>query len=259
MRKIFVNETNTNLKYVYFQIYLLDGETPALGLVGLAPEVSINGEDYETDDIGVLQEMGIGSYRALLSDSSLSTVGNIILSHFFKIGVLDSYGEPIEVIENSNQFIEDDIPSFVSYVSMSEAENYFALRLNSGEWDNAVLTDKMKSLSMATGDIDNLQFKGIKTDPNQILEFPRTISGDIIPGNIKKATCEIAIRYLEGVNMEDEINNINISSEGFGGVQESYSAITAIEHFRAGINSSLAWRYLLPFLQDPRTLRIVRA
>ncbi len=266
MRKILVNTTDINLKYVYFQIYLLDGKTPAIDFDGLQSEVSISGASYETDNIGPLIEIGLGSYRALLSDYALSTIGNVILTHFFNIGTLDAFGEPIEVVADLGQLTifenSGDSPLFLSYTSIPEAENYFSVKFNSGDWDTATLQDKMKSLSSATNDIENLRFSGIKTDPNQILEFPRTVNGvisNIVPVNIKKACCEIALGYILGVNLEDEIDNSNIASEGFANVNESYSSVTPLEYLRAGINSAIAWNYLKPFLVDPLSLRIARA
>ncbi len=275
MRKIKVNESNTNLKYTYFQIYLLDGIIPAINLNGEQPEISLNGSAYYTIDIDSLEEIGSGSYRSLIHDSVFATVGNIILTRFENINTIPVFAENIEVVASLDQigiFENDSIPTVLSYCTISEAESYFATRINSQSWDDASLNDKIKALNTATSDIDNLNFSGIKADCNQLLEFPRiykkrydihhnliSVIAPIIPPNIKKACCEISISYLEGVLLEDEINNMNIISSGFGGVQTMYSSNTAQEHFRAGIISSRAWQYIKPFLFDPLTLRIEKA
>ncbi len=271
-RKIVVNETNINLKFVYFQIYLLDGRTPAIGLEGAQPEISVNGSSYYTEDIDTLQEMGSGSYRALIQDHALNTVGNRILSHFRTEATLDAYDEPIEVIHHGYLYPIDEITDTdvsLSYCTMQRAEIYFSKRLNSDAWLNATLKDKNNSLAMATRDIDCLNFQGKKLHHHQLLEFPRIYGFQIkenikvhkhhIPEKIKFACLEIAYNHLDGVIIADEIGNMNINNSSFANVNQSYNIFTVQEHFRAGINSSLAWKYLLPFLHDPLSFRLVRA
>jgi hypothetical protein len=282
MREIQVDEPNINLRYVYFQIFLIDGETPATGEGGSQPEIQISNSGWQTTDIGVLEDLGIGNYRALLTIDAVATVGNYIQTHYKKENTIDSFGEPILVVgnltqipifESENKFGNDSIIS--TYVSMPEAESYFSTRLLSEEWDNAPQKNKIKSLIMATRDIDRLRFFGVKVDPNQILEFPRyryehvrkgsgfywgcsSPSSSGIPNDIKIACCEIAIKHLEEVDMEAEMNTMNVDSEGFAGVTEAYNRFSVNEAKRAGINSNVAWIYLKPYLVDPYTLRVTR-
>lgn len=303
MRQIVVNEPDINLRYVYFQIYLIDGVTPATGKDGDQPEVNINGGGWTSEFIGILQTMGYGKYRALLTDDAVNQVGNIILSHFKSVNTLDSYGEDIQVVASLVQ-----VPIFeaadpfdinnrniinLTYSTLAEAELYFSTRLDSDAWDNAHQKDKIKSLIMATRDIDRLNFFGVKLDSNQPLEFPRkhniyrqahseitfgatvddvtsddpynnvsqsncTRQSISIPDDIKIACCEIAIKYLEGVEIEEEMKNLTIDTQRFSAVHESYSRVGTIEAYRAGINSTKAWTYLKPYLNDPLELRLTR-
>lgn len=183
----------------------------------------------------------------------------------------------------------------LTYLSLPEAETYFSTRLNSEAWDDASQKDKTKSLIMATRDINRLNFFGVKLDSNQPLEFPRkhniyrrqyseltfgaTVdditaddpynnvpSGDgincrqslNIPDDIKIACCEIAIKHLEGVDIEEEMKNLTIDTQRFSAVHESYSRTSTIEAYRAGINSTVAWTYLKAYLVDPLEMRLTR-
>lgn len=300
MRQIVVNEPNNNLRYVYFRIFLIDGVTPATGRDGEQPEVNINNGGWTSNFIGTLQDEGYGNYRALLTDDAINQVGNVIRSHYKSLSTLDSFGEDIEVVETLAQ-----VPIFesetnlltniinLSYLTLAEAESYFATRLNSDAWDNASQKDKLKSVIMATRDINRLNFFGVKLSPTQTLEFPRKyniyrrefsevtfgatvddiIADDpynnvpednswcqstLIPDDIKIACCEIAIKHLEGVDIEEEMKNLVIDTQRFSAVHETYSKTATIEAYRAGINSTVAWTYLKPYLGDPLELRLTR-
>ena len=92
-----------------------------------------------------------------------------------------------------------------SYITLEDANTYFADRLNSTEWDSATDPDKSKALIQATKIIDTKQYFGYKTSETQLLKFPRIglcydgvkIDSSIVHQNVKDAVCELAIWLLQ--------------------------------------------------------------
>lgn len=143
------------------------------------------------------------------------------------------------------------------YGTVLDATNYFSKRLNSLAWANATNEDRVAALTEATRLIDNLNFKGDKTDVDQYLEFPR--DGDTsIPYNIKFATYELAWKLLDGGDPDIEIELLRSESEQYGNVRETYQRGVFPEWIVAGIISARAWQLLKPYLRDPRILKISR-
>lgn len=95
-----------------------------------------------------------------------------------------------------------------SYVTLAEADTYFASRLYTTDWDNASVDDKSKALITATARIDQEKFYGERETSTQALAFPRTGLGyldgiyldGIIPTQLKEATYELA-KYMLSVDM----------------------------------------------------------
>lgn len=144
-----------------------------------------------------------------------------------------------------------------SYISLAQAEVYFTGRLDSEAWDCSEDKDKEKALVQATRLIDRLNFEGAKTDETQSLEFPRN-GLTSVSIDIAIATCEIAISLLDGVDTEQELNNLTTNSQMYGSVRETYDRTQFVEHFRAGIPSAVAWVFLKPFLHDSAQIKISR-
>ncbi len=157
-----------------------------------------------------------------------------------------------------------------SYIELEDADTYFSTRPDSDVWTNSTTTDKQNALYKSTRAIDRLQFQGVKTnnynhDVNgaslvaQPLEFPR--NGDtVVPDAIRIACCECAIAFLDGVDINMEMESLNVISEGFASVRRSYSdnQETVGLYIRAGIPSAEAWMYLLPYLSDVRQISLAR-
>lgn len=156
-----------------------------------------------------------------------------------------------------------------SYVTLIEAEAYFATRLDSGAWDDSSEEDKQKSLYQATRAIDNLRYAGVKSDyynhsvlgqtfVEQPLEFPRN-GLTVVPEGIKNACCECAIAFLDGVDPNQEIRRQRVESQGFASVRQSYFNNQAPDPWvLAGIPTYTAWQFLLPYLADPREIIRIR-
>ena len=87
-----------------------------------------------------------------------------------------------------------------SYVSVSEADDYFAAHLDSNFWPTS-LKDKQAALVMATNRIDAETFQGRRTELTQSLQWPRSWvvarDSNIIPRELKIATFEMALHYLK--------------------------------------------------------------
>ena len=103
-----------------------------------------------------------------------------------------------------------------SYISLEDANTYFADRLNSTTWDEATDTDKSKALIQATQIIDQKDFLGYKSVRTQSLKFPRIgliydgvdVDGSTVPKRVKDAVCELAIWCLsEDYTEPDDMAN----------------------------------------------------
>src|SRR5687768_15812728 len=102
-----------------------------------------------------------------------------------------------------------------SYVTLADANTYFADRLNStanGDWTNdssgVARSDAVKSAALvtATRRIDEEQFLGVKTTTTQSLKWPRVgvydedgiaLSSSTIPTRVKEATYIAALELLK--------------------------------------------------------------
>ncbi|HPT70886.1 MAG TPA: hypothetical protein PLE74_01230 [Candidatus Cloacimonadota bacterium] len=144
------------------------------------------------------------------------------------------------------------------YITVVDAQAYFSERLHTDAWDDASDTDKLKALIMATRAIDKLNFIGDKADPDQELQFPRG-DDENVPTAIKEATCELALRLLDDVDADMEIENTRINSNGISSIQNTYDARVVQDYVLAGIPSPTAWHLLAPYLRDSRELNITRA
>lgn len=145
----------------------------------------------------------------------------------------------------------------MSYTDASGGDAYFATRVGSAAWDDSETADKEKALAHATRIIDNLNFLGIKLDDTQENAFPRHGQTDV-PTDIINACCEIALSLLDGVDIELELENLSATSSGYANVKTTFNRDTLPEHILAGVPSSTAWRYLKPWLQDNRSVTLVR-
>jgi|WetSurMetagenome_2_1015567.scaffolds.fasta_scaffold64766_3 hypothetical protein len=167
------------------------------------------------------------------------------------------------------------------YGSLVKANAYFLTRLHSEAWDNSNVTDQTKALYTATRIIDRLNYKGYKhatyvvleaaeeyedvleedkraAEASQELEFPRD-SDTVVPSDIEWACFEIALALLDGVDPDVELENLGVTSQGYGGARISFNRDQQpIEHLLHGIPSAMAWRILKPFLRDSHAIITVR-
>lgn len=143
------------------------------------------------------------------------------------------------------------------YMTLLEAEAYFLTRLNTEAWDSATDDEKTAGLTMATEAIDRLNYLGDMTDSDQANQFPRD-ADTVVPDDIKKACAEDALMLLDGFDVELELEQLNMVSQGYANVRSTYDRTAPPPHIVAGIASSVAWRYLKPYLRDVNTFRVNR-
>ena len=123
-----------------------------------------------------------------------------------------------------------------SYVTLSEANDYFDTSPDSSTWTNKTDDQKKRSLISATRWIDTFVFYGDRCDDGQALKFPRNnyqvdgveLACTKIPNNIKYAQYELA-RAL--ANDTDAITGTtgkegNISEAKLGDLEVKFNTAT---------------------------------
>lgn len=145
-----------------------------------------------------------------------------------------------------------------NYATAAEGDAYFATRLRTRAWDEATSGDQDKALAMATRIIDQLNFLGTKTEEEQENQFPRD-DDDTVPTAIRDACLEIALALLDGVDPGKEYENLFKTSNSYGGVRTTFDTDVAPAHVVAGVPSFDAWKLLLPYLRDPKAIKLRRA
>ena len=144
------------------------------------------------------------------------------------------------------------------YIDITDADQFFNdYVLDSDAWDIAEYNQKTVALNEATILIDRLNFAGSKNDSAQTLQFPRG-TDTVVPDDIKRACCYIALELLDGINLDFEFNNLFLKQHSFGGASSTYDRTSHAEHVIAGIPSIRAWRLLRPYLRDSREINIDR-
>lgn len=125
-------------------------------------------------------------------------------------------------------FVVEDgtgLPNAVAYVSVDWVDNYFMLR-GAKQWTESDMEDKQYAIVAATDYLDaSYEFPGRKLKGDQALEWPRENAHDKygtvlegVPGQIKKATAELAIRALTDVLLPDLDSQGRVTEERVEGV-----------------------------------------
>lgn len=88
-----------------------------------------------------------------------------------------------------------------SYLSVTEADDYFAGRFNSDKWSTFSTAQKQQLLVTASKQLDTAMYGGRRSKQIQSLQWPRfglsnydgfAIPDTVIPTQIKEAACEMA-------------------------------------------------------------------
>ena len=123
-----------------------------------------------------------------------------------------------------------------SYVTLSEANDYFDTSPDSSTWTNKTDDQKKRSLISSARWIDTLVFYGDRCDDGQALKFPRNnyqvdgveLACSKIPQNIKYAQFELARALANDPDaMTGNIGtNGNIAEAKLGDLQVKYNTTT---------------------------------
>lgn len=139
-----------------------------------------------------------------------------------------------------------------SLTTVEQADLYFANRLYVTEWTNASNSMKKTALIEATRILNKFAYKGTKTSPTQLHEFPRAglygYSETEIPKDIVYAQFEIAYALLKGRDPEQEMRGAHVTSRRYSGVGTTYDSARIPDYILCGVPSAVAWDYFYPFL-----------
>lgn len=139
-------------------------------------------------------------------------------------------------------------PNLPFYGTLAKANAYFRYRLDCDAWTEALNDRKIAALVQSTIAIDRLGFIGSKIESNS-LEFPRDFQ-ELVPVEIERACYENALKLLDGVEPDTEIDNLMTNSRAYGGVRTTLDRTSLAPHYLHGIASPAAWRFLQPYLND---------
>jgi hypothetical protein len=132
---------------------------------------------------------------------------------------------------------------FLSYVNLTEVNEYFSNRLHADAWAEASDADKDKALAMAAKAIDRQPLSGRKTDLAQEMAFPRYPDTEV-PEAVKDACCEEALAILESGNSQRrKLQREGVQSFMLGNMSETYAPGTG-----RGLLSQEAKELLKPWL-----------
>lgn len=121
-----------------------------------------------------------------------------------------------------------------SFISLSDAEDYFASRFGVDAWDELTDADKQKLLVQSTYRLNREKFSGLPTTRTQNLSWPRQLLVDVdglplsstsIPKELKWATCELALYTLTEVDRlmnDNELENFASYEIGLIKLQTKY-------------------------------------
>lgn len=144
------------------------------------------------------------------------------------------------------------------YITETNADLFFESKLDAAAWDNETSTRREKALKEATRRIDKLNYIGERTDATQENEFPR--GGDTeIPRDIQYACALIALSLLDGVDTEQQVENLRLTSQGISSIRATFDSSYVPEYLIAGIPNHEAWLYLQPYLRAGQDVTIQRA
>lgn len=171
-------------------------------------------------------------------------------------------------------------PQAGSYVTLAEADAFFASRLGADAWDDAETADQTKALQMATAKIDNLPFQGYVLLSTQARAFPRKYvpsesvnpwgllmsedswgyiySDSTPPQFVLDACCLEALALLKFYADDDWQERHDKQSQGVSSASnpsgsESYLAGTATARY--GLKSQEAYDLLFPYIERRGNIR----
>lgn len=148
-----------------------------------------------------------------------------------------------------------------SYVTVEEADAYFADRLDVAAWTEASETQKPQALVTATRMLDGLDWTGYVVSESQPLAFPRsgdyfdprtgtTISlSSTVPSRVQNATIELAYHLLNNDGLLDDtglVESINIAGISITNIRQANKLPGVVERLVKPLlvnqGSNMWWR-----------------
>lgn len=245
MSAIPLNNTLLPLEFL-----MIDSSNHLSGKTGLTPTVTIckSAGSFQTPS-GAISEIGKGWYKIAPNSNDADTGGRLLV-HAEATGAdhSDTVFEVVSNLEDSYfQTVRDPVTA-TYYGDVTSGDSYWDSQLGGASWKDSIRAEKTQALRSATILIDRLRFRYEKTDTVQVLQFPRN-SETTIPLDIDNATYEIAERLLSGEDLEMVVRNLSIAQTNHGGLLTTRASEAVPDHLAAGIPSSVAWAYLLPYLK----------
>ncbi len=133
-----------------------------------------------------------------------------------------------------------------AYVSVAEADEYFALRGNAA-WAAAEAADKEAAIVRATDYLDaGHAFRGVRASQTQALAWPRLGAEDDagraiagVPEAVRRACAELALRALAGDLLPDAPRGGGVKSESVGPLSVTYADGAPAGTVRAAVDRLL--------------------
>lgn len=150
-----------------------------------------------------------------------------------------------------------NVTPVMMYGSIEKADAYFGNLLEGQRWMYTDINRKRMALISATRRIDRLNFRGVKSDAAQPLQFPRG-TDTLVPDEIQWACFELAQELLKGVDPNTERDNTQVTVQAYGSLRTEFDPGTVLPYMVAGIPSATAWGLLEPYLEERRSVDLRR-
>ncbi len=128
-----------------------------------------------------------------------------------------------------------------SYITVAEADAYFAERYGYDKWD--LEPDKEGALISATQNLDMMcTWLGTKCDDSQALAFPRTPDCPEVPQDIMDAQCEVAYNIVNQGSVSQDAGD-PLTELKAGSVTLKFEASSPNNPLRSGLVDNLISGY----------------
>lgn len=130
-----------------------------------------------------------------------------------------------------------------SFATLDEADLYFDSKLRKEAWE--MTTDLLRQTALYEAS-------------NIILSLNYTPFIEPYPQDVINATSEIALKLLEGVDPDEELEQSRIKSQTFDRIKQVNKENETPLHVIAGVPSATAFRLLSKYLPNPNVIRLDR-
>jgi hypothetical protein len=151
---------------------------------------------------------------------------------------------PIQVTAN---------PLAVAYATVEQADAVAMLRVGGSRWLELSPEQKAQALTTATRRLDTLDWIGVRTDDDQLLDWPRTgtdFDDDAWPEDVVDATIELAFTYIPAFAAGSTLDVLN-AAVGNGNIKSKQIGPLKTEYFGPTTGDTIDGLLGLPvFLRD---------